>query len=348
MLPKHMSLPFITTPDNLETRFLPPPGWTVERLDVAPDSYLRVGHVQPEKPAIGTILLLQGMAQTMEDYYETIRDFLTQGYAVASFDWYGQGASTRARAHRFHVTDTDIYTRHLGQVLAMDLVAALPRPLHVVAHSMGGLLFLNAACTTGVALPPIASATLIAPFLGMPVIDTWLKPAARLFLDICTQLNPTGYPLSSLCHDWRESDRIGLAVTRYTSDPVRGSLHNAWRLANPVLQTGGATAQCLTVMHDTMLRLRQPDRLAQLTIPTLLLRAGDDKIVHNGPLTYFCGNGQLDCRTIPGSAHEILHERDDIRNMALEHILQWVHTGYLTKPAARDTPLPASNLAPAT
>lgn len=325
-----MALPVIKTPSGLTARFLPPIGWMAEAAVVAPDITLRVGHAVPDMSTNGTILLLHGMGQCLEDYYETIHDFLDHGYAVASFDWYGQGASSHHLSQdpfdplyqRLHITDVDVYARHIRDVLALPSIAALPGPLHVVTHSMGGLLFLHAACMPDLGLPPIASATLVAPFLGMPVLDGPFGFLARQYLAYKARQDSTSYPVSALCHDWNPKDREGAALRRYTSDPFRGALHNAWREANPVLRDGGPTALCLQTLYTDMTASRRPERLNALTIPIQILQAGDEQVVNNRPLKYFVRHG-VTCHVVQDSAHEALNERDVIRNVVLRHILHW-------------------------
>ena len=43
----------------------------------------------------GTICLVHGRTEFIEKYFETIADFQRRGFAVATFDWRGQGGSDR-------------------------------------------------------------------------------------------------------------------------------------------------------------------------------------------------------------------------------------------------------------
>ncbi|MDZ7823157.1 MAG: alpha/beta hydrolase [Ahrensia sp.] len=47
------------------------------------------------KQTLGSILLLQGRNEAIEKYFETIGDLTRRGFDVATFDWRGQGGSTR-------------------------------------------------------------------------------------------------------------------------------------------------------------------------------------------------------------------------------------------------------------
>ena len=78
-VPDHAVTGTIKTPDGVTLRFArwdPPPGRK------------------------GTVVLLQGRAEYIEKYYETVRDLQSRGFAVATFDWRGQGLSDRALADR--------------------------------------------------------------------------------------------------------------------------------------------------------------------------------------------------------------------------------------------------------
>jgi len=48
----------------------------------------------------GTICLVQGRTEFIEKYFETIADFRKRGFAVATFDWRGQGGSDRLIGNR--------------------------------------------------------------------------------------------------------------------------------------------------------------------------------------------------------------------------------------------------------
>src|SRR6476660_5218727 len=50
--------------------------------------------------AKGTICLVGGRTEFIEKYFETIADFQSRGFAVATFDWRGQGGSDRLIRNR--------------------------------------------------------------------------------------------------------------------------------------------------------------------------------------------------------------------------------------------------------
>ncbi len=97
--------------------------------------------------AKGTICLVGGRTEFIEKYFETIADFQARGFAVATFDWRGQGGSRPADpqpdARLCEATSTttgrDLKSFH-GSILLPDC----PAPYYLVGHSMGGLVSLYA------------------------------------------------------------------------------------------------------------------------------------------------------------------------------------------------------------
>jgi lysophospholipase len=72
------------------------------------------------------------------------------------------------------------------------------------------------------------------------------------------------------------------------------------------------------------------ERAGALATPILMLQAGKDEVVEVEGQNIVCSKAQK-CRKIvfDSSRHEILNEKDSIRNQALQHILQ-----FITSPAS--------------
>ena len=56
---------------------------------------LRFARWTPPPGRKGTVVVLQGRTESIEKYFETVRDLRARGFAVATFDWRGQGLSDR-------------------------------------------------------------------------------------------------------------------------------------------------------------------------------------------------------------------------------------------------------------
>ena len=86
----------------------PVPEDVVTGMLTTPDGRaLRFARFAPPPGRRGTVCLFQGRAEFIEKYFETVRDLRSRGFAVATFDWRGQGLSDRALAdpYKGHVSD---------------------------------------------------------------------------------------------------------------------------------------------------------------------------------------------------------------------------------------------------
>ena len=102
---------------------------------------------------------------------------------------------------------------------------------------------------------------------------------------------------------------------RLTSDPHRFNDHRKAVEQNPDLAVGGVTFGWLHAAYRSIDRLKHTGCLEAVNQPVLLVNAGADKIV-SAEAQYAAAerlpNGRI--ITIPDARHEILKERDDLRN----------------------------------
>jgi lysophospholipase len=121
------------------------------------------------KPVRGSVVLIQGRAEFIERYSETVAELRRRGFHVLSFDWRGQGGSQRfvKRARKGHVGWLSEYESDLALAMA-QLRALLPPPYFVLAHSMGAALCLDAARHDAL---PVSRLVAIAPMLGLTMIE---------------------------------------------------------------------------------------------------------------------------------------------------------------------------------
>jgi len=122
-IPAGASLSSLTTPDGLRLRAA---GWP--------------GRGRPA----GTVCLLQGRAEFIEKYFETIGELTARGYAVMTFDWRSQGGSQRtlADARKGYVRSFADYETDLRTFMAEHVLGTCVRPLIGLGHSMGAALLL--------------------------------------------------------------------------------------------------------------------------------------------------------------------------------------------------------------
>ena len=136
---------------------------------------LRAASWQPQKHQRGTILMLQGRAEFIEKYFETITRFLDLGFAVICFDWRGQGGSDRLLNDpmKGHIERFEDYQKDLHAIRS-HYAGLLQKPVLAFAHSMGGMVLLRALQQ----MPDLArAAVLTAPMLDIQLLrqQAWLK-----------------------------------------------------------------------------------------------------------------------------------------------------------------------------
>lgn len=260
----------------------------------------------------GTVLLLQGRTECIEKYYETIRDLCARGYAVAAFDWRGQGLSDRALPdrHKGHVRDFAEYHHDLDCFLEKFVTAEpqLPEPYIMMAHSMGAHIAVRYLHDRP---EPFSRAILCSP---MAYINTAPLPyfVARGIGCIGAALGfgdsyvPGGKPYR------REKEPF--EGNPLTSDERRFDRNADILDANPHLALGSPTIAWLDAAFRSMKMLIDPEYCEAIETPAILLYGTEERVSlpeYQEQLAEQLGRCEQVC--IVGARHEILQETDAIR-----------------------------------
>lgn len=304
-------------PPALEARFLEPAGWRWGFFTNASGKKLRYGMVLPpaRKPD-GIVVVLPGLSEFCEKYFEIARDMLGRNLGVFVPDWQGQGRSDRypGNPHKRHSAgfDEDVADLHL-LITQHVQPAAGGAPLIMLAHSMGG----NIGLRYMIDHPGIfACAALSSPMLGIQaarVLPEGLRCGVAAMLD---RLMGSSYIFGG--GDWRPGFRDKQAKNILSGDPVRNAVHNAWCLHDPALQVGNITFGWL---HEALLSchaLNQRGAAEKITVPCLIAVAGKDRLVDNAAILRFSRRlPDVGILALKDANHEILMERDEIRDKFL-------------------------------
>ena len=298
----------MTLPD-LEARFLPPEGWQ-EGYFGNPDTNhkIRFGYAQHSNPS-GCILLLGGLSEFAEKYFETIHDLLARNLSVWTMDWAYQGLSTRNQdnQHKRHSDGFDADLSDLHFFIQNHILPQSPSlPMVMVGHSMGGHLGLRY-----LAQHPdmFKAAAFSAPMLGIKDLQIY-GAAIKFLLRLLSPFHRGYIPGGS---DWHEAMRKSDGNDIFSSDPVRDQVHNAWCLTNPALQVGAPTLGWLWESINSIHSLT-PEALSKIKTPVLLTTAGKEKIVLNKAIKAAASHiPHASYLEIEGAKHEILMEKDEYR-----------------------------------
>jgi len=274
---------------------------------------IRYGVWRPSHTKVqGSVILLGGRSEFMEKYAETIGELNQRGYLVYSFDWRGQGLSTRMLPdrHKGFVRNYDDYIQDLAAFVSKIVKPGAVTPLVILAHSMGGHIALRYIHDN----PGIVDRAV----LVSPMIDILTTPFPRFFARLITRISSQAggdhtYVIGSKGYDADEEKYEG---NRLTSDPERFMDEKKAIAANPDLALGGVTYGWLSATFDSIDILTKPGYADEIKTPVLIFSAGSDRVVSVEAQKSIC-TSMPNCKleTIEGSFHEILKETDSIRSI---------------------------------
>lgn len=265
------------------------------------------------RPFKGTVVLLPGRNECVEKYFETIRNLAERGFAVATFDWRGQGRSDRLirNVQRGYVRSFFDYTRDLDQFFTEIVLPDCRGPFYVLAHSAGALVALLAAPSMA---NRVRRMVLIAPFLMVTGTSLSIGTIRRM----ATVLYYLGLGRLYVTGGDRPRERAPFATNKLTTDPARFSRNSEIYETYPQLALGGPTVAWIRAAAEASEIVQDPDFIEKIQIPILIVAAGADQVVSNRAVEDYARrlrNGSL--VTIDGAQHEILQEADIFREQLL-------------------------------
>jgi lysophospholipase len=263
-------------------------------------------------PPRGTVLLLSGRGEYLEKYQETAADLINRGFDVYSFDWRGQGLSTRMLANRqkgFVETYED-YLDDLDCFIQTIMMPGARAPYYLLAHSMGGHIGLRYLHDH----PDMFKGAV----LTAPLIDIAMPPAfkkvLRAYIRGATILG-FGKQYVPGAGDHKQQ-RQRFQNNKLTSDRMRFERMNRQLTEMPDLALGGVTHQWLLATLRSVDRLREQGFAEKIETPVLIVAAGKDEIVSSKAQAVIQKRLPR-CRlvNVENARHELLVETDEVRRL---------------------------------
>ena len=262
----------------------------------------------------GTVCLVQGRTEFIEKYFETVADFQSRGFAVATFDWRGQGGSQRLIGNKRlgYVRRFDDYWTDLRSFHTSILLPDCPAPYYLVGHSMGGLASLYAGARDRMMFERI--------FVSAPMIALDRQPFSMGGMARLTETLSTlglGRLPAGRRADKPQSEQ-SFAGNPVTSDLTRFSRAVEVLKARPDLEIGTPTIRWAASAFRAMAEAGSDEFPGTVRIPVLMLAAARDEIVSTAAIETL----GLRMRTgrhviVPGAKHELFQENDAIRGQVL-------------------------------
>jgi lysophospholipase len=294
----------------LETSDNPiPPGARIHPIETQDKVSLRAASWLPPGPARGTVLLMQGRAEFIEKYFETVAELLARGFAVVAFDWRGQGGSGRsvAPASKGHVADFALYRRDIEAIDAALVQPHMPKPVFALAHSMGGCIALTGARDGWL---PVSRLVALAPMVALQMVQH--PRLVRALVRALEGIGLGGWFVPG--GNGRSISTLPFAGNRLSGDSDRYARNKALAAALGTDAIGAPTIGWLASAYRAMDRFAEPGFAAAIDLPVLVFAAGSDPVCATPAITAFADRLRTGpALVIAGARHEILMETDPMR-----------------------------------
>lgn len=205
-----------------------------------------------------------------------------------------------------HIQDFGVFRSDL-RLFADEVVRKrLPGPYVLLAHSMGGTPALQMLADGD---ETYRAAVLCSPMTRL--FDGLLhRIGVRLLAQAATRIGLSRYAIAGV-----KEHSMAFEGNILTSDPVRHARFRELQSAAPNATIREPTYGWIRAATEAMDDLHRPGRFAKLKTPTLIVSAGNDQLVRSSDHLWLAKQSPLiECVAIKGALHEILMERDELRN----------------------------------
>lgn len=285
---------------------------TFQGVDGIPIRWISVCHRKHKR----SVVIVNGRNESYWKYQEVVYELYRHGYDVYAYDHRGQGESGRLThdSELGHVKNFDDYITDLHFFIHHIVEKKAYKQRYMLTHSMGGAV---ATLYLERYQPRFNAVVLNAPMFGIN-LSFPLKIVASSIAKIMERYQPQPtYVLGEkpYVEEPFESNVQCQSPVRYRWIKKLYSQYPKLRLGGPssrwLWQAMAAAQTCITDVKS-------------IQTPMLLLQAEDDKIVDNDSHYKFCQQcDECEMKVIPNARHELLMEKDSLRNQALKDTLDF-------------------------
>jgi lysophospholipase len=305
----------IMPPSTLQPRFKIPENWQWGYMQR--DGYtLRYGWGMPSQAPEGAIVILPGLSEYCEKYFETAREALARNFSVLVIDWRGQGASSRylKNPHKRHSQGFDKDATDLLALIKECPATHNQDNLFMLAHSMGGNIGLQILINN----PDLfKGAGFSAPLIGLHALQNMPPSMASGLINALAGIMSKAY--APMGGDWLPEPRDIGGHLVFSNDSERAAIHNAWMIENPSLQVGHVTYQWLCDAHAACQFVSAKIKQGELKASCVIASAGHETFVSNQAILKAAEH----CKSIQHihikeARHEIFMETNSVRSQLID------------------------------
>lgn len=295
---------------------------------------LRVGVFHRDAPK-GTVLLFPGRTEYVEKYGLAASSLAQAGYATIVVDWRGQGLADRLIKDPMagHVHLFSDYQIDVAAVVEAATELNLPKPWHMLAHSMGGCIGLR-AMYLGL---PVNSVAFSGPMWGIRIAEP-LRPVAWSLSWSSMQLGFSHLYAPNTTGEKNYVLKNPFEGNKLTRDRDMYQLMIDQSLAEPGLGLGGPSLRWL---NEALSECRELASLPSPDVPCLNFVGTEERVVCLPRIRDRMAkwpNGQLEW--IDGARHEVLMEGPAVRDAIFDQM-----TAFFDDHAEMAAPSPAPRAA---
>ncbi len=269
--------------------------------------------------AQGTVLLFPGRTEYVEKYGRAARDLAARGFATLAVDWRGQGIADRMTDNPLqgHVGRFSDYQLDVAGVLDAAKAMNLPKPYHLIGHSMGGCIGLR-SLYEGL---PVESAVFTGPMWGfsLPVVSrpfVWLLAGVAKLVGLGKLYVPGVVRDAYVLITPFQGNKLTKDKDMYEYMIRQTRAHMPVALAGPTLGW----------LFEGLMETRALSRKQAPDLPCLTFVGSDERIVDVDAILGRMAdwdNGRLEM--IEGGDHEVIMDTPEVRKRLFDAIAAHFH-----------------------